>query len=245
MKILVADDDRMMVNNIRYILEAEGHEIIAAYDGKDAVEKARKEKPDCVLMDIRMPGMSGVEALYAILRISPGLPVLLMTAYANEDVIAEARKMGAYTVLPKPIDVQMILHFLSLLRKQESILIVDDDPHFGKTLGYFLESKGFRVETEVAPDDVLGHLGRHDELVVILDLKLGTVDGLDVLKAIREKHPAEPVILVTGHREEMASSIEKGLQIGALTCLYKPVDLERLIGYIEEIRSRKLKSALG
>jgi len=80
---------------------------------------------------------------------------------------------------------------------------------------------------------------------VVLDLKLGNANGLDVLRDIRRRYPSKPVVLVTGYREEMADSIEKGLQIGAYTCLYKPLETEELIGIIEEISRKKLRSFLG
>ena len=69
-------------------------------------------------MDIKMPGINGVEALRMIKGISPDLPVVLISAYATEEVEAEAKEQGAYAVLTKPIDVQMVLSFLSLLQER-------------------------------------------------------------------------------------------------------------------------------
>ena len=84
-------------------------------------------------------------------------------------------------------------------------------------------------ETEADPDKVLGHMEKDYKLAVVLDLKLGSADGLDVLKDIRAKYPSKPVVLVTGYGEEMADSIEKGYRIGAYTCLYKPFEIDSLI----------------
>jgi len=128
-KVLVVDDDRRMVKTICDILSIKGYEPMAANTGEEAVEKVRIAPPDCVLMDVRMPGMSGVETMKMIKEISPDLPVILMSAYATEETEREAKASGAYSVLTKPIDLQMVLSFLSLLRKEESILIVDDDPN--------------------------------------------------------------------------------------------------------------------
>lgn len=244
-KVLVVDDDRRMVKTICDILKVKGYEALQAYTGEDAVGKVKSEIPDCVLMDIKMPGINGVEALKMIKDISPNLPVLLMSAYATEELIKEGKQQGAYTVLTKPIDIQMVLLFLSLLRKEESILVVDDDPAFCKTLKDILHSRGYRVETEADPEKVLGHMEQNYKLVVILDLKLGNTNGLDVLKAIRAKYPSKPVILATGYREEMADSIRKGLEIGAYTCLYKPFEMEELFRFIKEISHKKIKAIFG
>lgn len=244
-KVLVVDDDRRMVKTICDILKVKGYEALQAYTGEEAIEKVKSEIPDCVLMDIKMPGINGVEALKMIKDVSPGLPVLLMSAYATEELIKEGKQQGAYTVLTKPIDIQMVLLFLSLLRKEESILVVDDDPAFCKTLMDILHSRGYRVETEADPEKVLGHMEQDYKLVVILDLKLGNANGLDVMKAIRAKYPSKPVVLVTGYREEMADSIRKGLEIGAYTCLYKPFEMEELFRFIKEISHKKIKAIFG
>ncbi|OYY74073.1 MAG: response regulator [Gammaproteobacteria bacterium 28-57-27] len=246
MKILVVDDDPRIVKTTCDILNIKGHESIAAYSGEEGVEKVRQDPPDCVLMDIKMPGISGVEALKRMKKMVPALPVVLVSAYATDDLLEEAKRAGAYAVLSKPLNFPMILAFLSLLRKEESILVVDDDPEFCKTLKDILTLRGFQVETESKPQSVMGHLENDFKLaIILLDLKLGAVDGVDVLKDIQTKYPGKPVILVTGYREEMASSIEKARKIGAYTCLYKPLELDALFELIEEIRVKKLQSLLA
>ena len=185
-KVLVVDDDRRMVKTICDILKVKGYEAVEAYTGEEAIEKVRSDNPDCVLMDIKMPGINGVEALQLIKGIAPHLPVVLMSAYATDELAFQARQQGADAVLAKPLDISSILLFLSLLRKVESVLVVDDDPDFCSTLKDILQSRGYRVETEGDPGKVLGHMEQDYKLVVLLDLKLGQSDGLDVLKAIRE-----------------------------------------------------------
>src|SRR5512137_2854161 len=111
--VLVVDDDRRMVRTISDILTAKGLRAMAALTGEEAVAMVREEKPDCVLMDVKMPGMDGVEALKIMKGIAPQLPVVLMSAYSTEDQAAEARLHGAYSILTKPIDIQQLLSFLS------------------------------------------------------------------------------------------------------------------------------------
>ncbi len=245
MKILVVDDDRRIVKTTCDILKIKGHEPVAAYTGEEGIEKVNNEAPDCVLMDIKMPGINGVEAMKRMKEANPSLPIILATAYATEELLAEAREKGAYAVLSKPLNFQMILSFLSLLTKEESILVVDDDPAFCRTLKDVLAMRGFQVETETEPDHVMSHLAGEYRLAVVLDLKLGKVNGADVLKEIRAKYPTKPVVLMTGYREEMAVSIEKGRKIGAYTCLYKPFEMDALFQVIEEIRVKKLQSLLA
>jgi DNA-binding NtrC family response regulator len=244
-KVLVVDDDRRMVKTICDILRVKGHDAHPAYTGEEAVHKAGEESFDCVLMDLKMPGIDGVEALRRIREVAPDLPVVLMSAYATGVQVEEASRHGAYAVLNKPIDVQSVLSFLALLRKEESILIVDDDPMFCRTLKDILQARGYRVETETDPECVLGHMEKNYELLVVLDLKLGRADGVDVLKEIRAKYPTKPVVLVTGRHGESSTSIEKATRIGAYTCLYKPLEIEKLVAIIEETSRGKLRVLLG
>jgi DNA-binding NtrC family response regulator len=245
MKILVVDDDYRIVKTTCDILKIKGYEAIAAYSGEEGVEKVKTELPDCVLMDIKMLGIDGVEALKLMKQITPELPVVLVSAYATNEIMDEAMQAGAYAVLSKPLDFQRLLSFLSLLRTEESILVVDDDSEFCKTLKDILTLRGYQVETEGEPQKVLDDLDKDYKLVVVLDLKLGAINGVDVLKEIRGKYPTKPVVLVTGYREEMASAIEKAQKIGAYTYLYKPFEIDDLTSLIEEIRLKKLQNLLA
>ncbi len=244
MKIMVVDDDRRIVKTTCDILKIKGYETITAYTGEEAVNITKTDLPDCVLMDIKMPGISGIEAMKQMHQITPDLPVVLISAYASNEMTAEAKQAGAYAILNKPINFHVILSFLSLLRKEESILIVDDDPAFCKTLKDILTLRGYQVETENTSKNVMEHMEKSYKLVILLDLKLGEENGLDVLQQIRAKYPSKPVVLVTGYRNEMGVSIEKGLKIGAYTSLYKPFETKDLLDLIEEIRLKKLQNML-
>ncbi|MBI4878043.1 MAG: response regulator [Planctomycetes bacterium] len=106
-RILIADDEP----NIRLLyqneLEAEGYEVLLAEDGREAVEKVRSEKPDLVVLDIRMPGMDGIEALGRILDHDRTLPVILNTAYSTYEDDFMTWSADAYIV--KSADVGVLL----------------------------------------------------------------------------------------------------------------------------------------
>jgi DNA-binding NtrC family response regulator len=244
MKILVVDDDHRIVKTTCDILRIKGHEVLFAYSGEQGVDMVRNDTPDCVLMDIKMAGINGVEALKQMKQIVPLLPVVLVSAYATDELMEEAKCAGAYAVLGKPLNFPVILSFLSLLRKEESILVVDDDPVFCKTLKDILALRGFRVITESEPHKVLSCMEEDYKLAVVLDLNLGEINGVDVLKEVRTRYPTKPVLLMTGYRNQMGASIEKANSIGAYTCLYKPFETDELFRIVEEIRIKKLKNLL-
>lgn len=249
MKILVVDDDRRIVRTTCDILKIRGHEALAAYSGEEGVELVRRQTPDCVLMDIKMPGISGVEALSQMKAIAPGLPVVLVSAYATDELMADARGAGAHAILSKPLNFPIILSFLSLLAKEESILVVDDDPEFCLMLKDLLTLRGYRVETETEPRQVVEHLEHDYKLaIVLLDLKLGAAVGVDVMADVQARYPGKPVVLMTGYgkeKNEMADLINNGRRIGAYTCLYKASETDDLFRLIEDIRLKKLQNLLA
>lgn len=102
--ILVVDDDHDIVATLCDILELRGWSTLRGYDGEEAVSLATKNDVDWVLMDIRMPRLSGTDALQAIRQVRPAARAVLMTAFASRDVEAVANRAGATRVLRKPFE---------------------------------------------------------------------------------------------------------------------------------------------
>jgi len=258
--ILVVDDDRMMARTIVDILKVKGYEAEAAYSGPEALEKltegsfgplaglrtsCAQDRPfDCILTDVKMPGANGVELYRAIKARQPDLPVVLMTAYSTDRLVEQGLEEGVIAVLTKPLDIGLLLTFFSFLRKERSIVIVDDDPQFCRTLGDILRVRGFVVTQVTDPRGVVEMVGVDGE-VVLLDMKFDDISGLEVLQEIKEQHPCLPVILVTGYRAEMASAIEAALKVGACTCLYKPFEVKELVEVLTRVHHQELGRVLG
>lgn len=127
LKVLVVDDDRQMVKTVSDILRLKGYETVKAYSGEEAIDKVKNDGPDCVLMDLKMAGMNGVETLKMIKGISPVTRVALISAYVTDEQAKEAKLHGATMVLTKPVDFTQLLAFLALL--SESVLLTDGKQH--------------------------------------------------------------------------------------------------------------------
>jgi response regulator NasT len=102
MRVLIAEDETIIRLDVRAILERAGHEVVAeARDGEEAVALADEHDPDLIVMDVRMPHMDGIEAARAIADRRP-VPIVMLTAYAEEDLVARAAEAGAFAYLVKP-----------------------------------------------------------------------------------------------------------------------------------------------
>ena len=110
--VLVVDDDVGMVETLADILREHRYQVATGYSGEAAVAMARERHYDAILMDIRMPGLNGVEALKAIKARMPETRVIMMTAFTRHDLVEEARRSTAVAVVPKPLDVDRVLELL-------------------------------------------------------------------------------------------------------------------------------------
>ncbi len=108
-RVLVVDDELVVRDSLKEWLEVEGFGVDMAESGAQAIEKLSGREYDLMLLDIKMPGMDGVEVLKAAKEIRPGLPVIMMTAYATVETAVEAMKFGARDYLMKPFDVEALI----------------------------------------------------------------------------------------------------------------------------------------
>ena len=107
--ILIVDDDVGVCQTLADILEAKGYQVDTAADGFQAIEKVRKAAYDVALMDIKMPGMNGVETYKKMKRSELKTKVIMITAYALEELIREAYKEGVVGVMHKPLEIDSLI----------------------------------------------------------------------------------------------------------------------------------------
>ena len=121
--VLVVDDLKSIRLTLGGILEDEGYNVVLAEDGYQAIEMAKQTTFDLIFMDIKMPGINGVQTFREIKRINPEAVVIMMTAYSVEDLVREAVEEGAYAVVYKPFDIEKIVGIIeSALRYPQPAL---------------------------------------------------------------------------------------------------------------------------
>ncbi len=177
-KLLVVDDEASHRKMIEAVLSDEGYEIKQADDGQVAIDAVENGFFDLILLDIRMRKVGGIEALNRIKEISPGIPIIIMTAYASVDTAVDALKAGAYDYLTKPLDieelkilVQKALRFHQL--EKENIYLkerLNDRFDFSNIIGHGPAMKKlFETMALVAPSDatvlIFGESGTGKELI--------------------------------------------------------------------------------
>ena len=114
MKLLLIEDDAHVAQVLAEAFGADGHETTIRYTGEDGLAYLARERPDAVVLDIRLPAINGVAVLRQIRSTDPVLPVIIMTGLATPREIAEARRLGVTEIIEKP---EVLKHFSEALAR--------------------------------------------------------------------------------------------------------------------------------
>ncbi len=217
-KILIVEDDENLLDTLKYNLRKEGYEVITAADGAKALDVARREKPDLIILDIMLPQMSGFEVC-RILRKEMIVPILMLTAKAEEIDKIVALEIGADDYMTKPFSLRELLaRVRAMLRRakmvemqpgpREALLTVGD---IEVDIARHKASKGAMMLGLTPKEfDLLAFLARNKGFVFSRDQLLEKVWGYDFAGDTRtvdvhiswlrqkiEMDPANPKHLVT------------------------------------------------
>ncbi len=176
--ILVVDDDPSQRVMLRAVLSAEGYQVAEAEDGAAAVARVEAHFYDLILMDVRMAQLDGMTALQTIKGRSPGIPIVLMTAYGTVRHAVEAMKAGAYDYLTKPLDIDELK--LTVARGLRHAALEEENARLRALVGHDVDVSAiigtsapmrcvFEAIALVAPTEatvlILGESGTGKELV--------------------------------------------------------------------------------
>ena len=232
--ILVVDDLRSIRVTLGGILEDKGHNVVTVEDGYQAIEAVKKTHFDIIFMDIKMPGINGVQTFREVKKIDPGAAVVMMTAYSVEDLVKEALEEGAYAIAYKPFDIDKIIVLIEeLLGEKTLILVVDDQFGDRETLKTILEDKGYKVATARDGAEAIKLVRERHYDIIFLDIKMPDMNGVETFEQVKEIDPGAAVIMMTGYTEE--DLVKRAISGGAYTCVYKPFDMEKVIALVETI----------
>jgi len=241
-RILIVDDNIGLDKTMSFVLQRKGYDVTCAANGMEALEKSRNTQFDMIFMDIQMPVMNGVETLKRIREIQPNAAVVMMTAYAVEDLVKEALEAGAYAILYKPVDVDELIEMIENARIEKRgslILVVDDDPGMCAVLAKILNAKGHKVATAHTGEEAIALERAERYEIILIDMKLPTINGLETYLALKEINPEAVAVIMTAYREEMDDLVKAALNSSAYACIYKPIDIGRLLTLIGEIKATK------
>lgn len=234
--MLLVDDDTFMVRTLSDVLKLKGWNVATAHSGEEAVNLVAADSFDVVLMDVKMPGMDGVDALKAMRAVRPNIRVILMTAYAAEDRLAEAERVGVVRVMAKPVNLETLAKLLAEGLVDRPVLVVDHDSTFLRTLSQVLVLRGFEVAVANSLDHAKELMDERRPLAVLLHMHLGDMTAREAVTAVHQACPASALILYSGE-PDAADEARHGLPPDWVHAyLQKPFAVEQVTGVLDAIR---------
>ena len=234
-KVLVVDDDAEIRQTLSEQLRMFGFEVSEAADGLSAWTEIRQNAPDAVLLDLAMPRLGGLETLKAIRAFDPAIVNVVVTGLSDPDLHRRALELGAVAVLEKPVGGGQLARVLGrpafLAPAPPRVLIVDDDAEVREMLEELLAPHGFEVATAPNGDLAMQAIARRAPDVVLLDVVMPGLSGVEILQAIQTIAPRVKVIMVSGGATPEQRM--RSLALGAFDFVRKPVDTAYLLRSID------------
>lgn len=221
--VLIVDDEVNIRRFLRHILEQEGYDVLEAASGKEALQRASREKPNLILLDLRLGDMTGFEILEELKQKSDtrDIPVVILSIIQDKE---QGFRLGASDFLNKPVDREKLIDRISRLissPSQMDILVVEDDESVRRAIQVMLETQGFKVHPVSSAEEALVALSKLTPALILLDLMLPGISGNDFLTELRhhETWSNIPVIVLTAAGPESRTD---ALGRGAREVLGKP-----------------------
>ena len=216
-KILIIEDEKDMVTGLKFNLEARDYTVIAAYDGEAGYQKALKEQPDLVILDLMLPKLNGYEVCKKLKKEVPDLPIIMLTAKSQEAEIVTGLELGADDYITKPFSVlELLARIKAVFRRIKSGSEIPEVHRFGnieinlkkyearkkgkplklspreyELLRYFIERQGEIISRE----ELLNQIWGYDSFP-----NTRTVDAhIAKLRRKIEDKPEEPKLIITVH----------------------------------------------
>jgi len=235
--ILVVEDDRDIAELISRSLATSGYEVTVASRAKDAIEQARKRKPDLITLDIYLPDADGFEVLQHLKTDSDtaSIPVVIVSVMPDH---REGLRLGAVDYLTKPIDPTRLVSAVNrVLHGPGKVLVVDDDRDTRDLLQAALEQRGFTVVLTSSGKRAVMLARQENPDLILLDLKLPGMDGYEVLQRLKAGSDTVdiPVVVITGSLTDEEVKQKKVLSLGAARFLTKPFAVDELVSEIDTV----------
>lgn len=247
--ILLANPDRRFTEILKGVLSAYKHEVITARTGEEALRLFEAQRPAVVLLDLTILGLPGLEVLAKMRAIDPNVPVTILTGDVKIEVEDRARELGVADFLRKRLKMDVIMEAVNRALQQAgrparitsgpvqppgagpeakpaTILLVDDEPEIGELVGEFLRRRGYQIKTALNGEIALELIRKEPPDLVLLDIYMPGLNGVEVLRRIKGEGGAVGVIMLTASQEEPL--LKTALDLGAFDVLTKPVDLAQL-----------------
>jgi FixJ family two-component response regulator len=231
--ISVIDDNESIRVTTTLLIESFGFRATAFESAEAFLKSGRLSDTSCLVVDVRMPGMNGLELQSGLAASGCHIPIIFITAYDNKESRERAMRGGAVAFLGKPYnDKELLQSIRSALRgefepMQGLVSVVDDDESVRRTTTFLIESFGFRAAAFESAEEFLKSGQRDNTSCLILDLQMPNMNGLQLQSELAANGCSIPIIFITAYDDK--ESRGRAMQAGAVAFLAKPFSDEQLL----------------
>lgn len=239
--ISVVDDDECIRRTTTFLIESFGFRAAAFESAEDLLHSGRLRETSCLIIDMQMPGMSGLELQSELASAGCGIPIIFVTAYDNNPSRQQAMQAGAVAFLDKPFNDQELFESIRLAlhaefeARSDLIAVVDDDEAVRRSTTLLIESFGLRASAFESAESFLQSGQQHNTSCLILDVRMPTMGGFELQSKLAAAGCCIHIIFITAYDDK--ESRRRAMQTGAVAFLGKPFSDEQLL--------QTIRSALG
>ena len=250
-KILVVDDELAFRESMHHAFRKKGHEVVTAMNVDHALNLMASNTFDLIVLDIVMPGEPGDVFLKHLRACQNNIPVVVYSVRIDAELDKEMRKAGANEVLNKSASLEVLTDrsekVLASAGKsaampgapRKRLLVVDDEKAIRQMLVIFFGKQGYEVVEADGGEAAIREVKARKPDIVLLDMHMGGMNGVETLKQLRLIHPGLGVIMATGENDD--EMVRQAMEQGAYGYVLKPFDFL----YLELVVSSKLIIAGG
>jgi DNA-binding NtrC family response regulator len=242
-RILVVDDEPNMRITLSDILQDEGYGVDVAASGEEALKLCSVQGYDIILLDVRMPGIDGVETFRQIRRHQENVRVIMMSAYIVDELKDAALDDGAIAFLSKPLNVEQVVKLIGEV-KDTAILVVENEEETAATLHRTLTEQGYRVTVAQSSHDALELTEQIRFDLIFIDVELPGMNGLELYLAIKKITPDSVAIMISGMEDEFEAIAKEAVRRTAYAIIKKPLDLDHVLAMLQRITSQRISDHL-
>jgi two-component system response regulator (stage 0 sporulation protein F) len=265
-RILIVDRDQVNRRSLARRLTQRGCDVLEAGGLDAVRRLLDRRDCDVVLLDLRSLGPEALIILQVIDRDAPGIKTILLTSPDRIPLSIQGMMLGAFDDVMTPVDIELLLARVRAagqaagdpLKRQPAlsqagaqpdtpnpgrekmedvkVLIVDDEEEFLQSLSERMELRDLKPELAKTGEQALERVQADEPTVMILDLRMPGMDGLEVLRRVKKAYPKVQVVILTGHGTD--KDRKQAEKLGAFAYLQKPVDLDTLLETVSKAHQR-------
>lgn len=241
--ILIIDDEIELLQSLSRSLSKK-YRVLTAESGDEGLKVLAETSIDCVLLDVRMPGRSGLEILKVISDSYSNIPVIIITGHGDADIVDQAIKCGATGYIDKPFSLDDLCNEIDnaietttqkkLFELPVEILLVDDDIELLKSLANNLRKLPYTIHSARSGEEALEIIQKQRIDILITDIRMPKMSGIQLIENGKMIQKDIMPIVITGTALGEYDSALEAMRNGAINYISKPVSLEELRISIEQ-----------